>query len=490
MNNSSIIYVENDSYYLFDGTALVECKPSLAKKYFVGATLSLSDFIIGSFKQPASLSADALEIQNEIKMHEEGGLRAELNYEIVSVDHLLDFENSYLVEAFAIATDDLKQHFNPILKKTKVIDLIFPSFLAYEALYVSGQLEKKDDLFFYLDDHIAYAVIFQDGKYIAHRRIASIDQIAKESGLEALECKEMLHAKGVRAKNYSEDRRAEFEKLELVFSKQIEKVVHTINHKRGLFGLNGIERIVVDFNGALLEGIGEIFQAYGMQDVVVEPLQCLDSDAVSAHRYCQALYIYLALKEKIEPLNISIFQREPLFITRPSGKLAMVLVSGTLLALVYPLYHLFSILQIDEKITSINRELTSTQLQKQQLQKRLLSAKDRSKKMETQLFELQKINQRYSQTLQTLPILTESNYIRQKMMNDVVSILGAYKLSTLSIEQNGTKSMKLHLIADYRARENIAKFMRRWMESGYKEARTEEIYLDENVYESIIEVIR
>jgi hypothetical protein len=50
--------------------------------------------------------------------------------------------------------------------------------------------------------------------------------------------------------------------------------------------------------------------------------------------------------------------------------------------------------------------------------------------------------------------------------------------------------MSIHVIADYDKRATIAKFMQRWMETGYQEAHTDEIYLDANIYESKIRVLR
>ena len=50
----------------------------------------------------------------------------------------------------------------------------------------------------------------------------------------------------------------------------------------------------------------------------------------------------------------------------------------------------------------------------------------------------------YTITLDTLPVLMNTRYVRQKMMSDALGILSRYKLSTLSLDQNGTRSMDIH----------------------------------------------
>jgi len=79
---------------------------------------------------------------------------------------------------------------------------------------------------------------------------------------------------------------------------------------------------------------------------------------------------------------------------------------------------------------------------------------------------------------------------RQQMLLDVTSELGRYRLGTLSMEQNGSKGMALHVVADYRKRDDIAKLMSGLYALGYQNVQTDEITLDNDTYNAVVKVTR
>ncbi|PHR54926.1 MAG: hypothetical protein COA44_12055 [Arcobacter sp.] len=491
MNHKAIVYLEENEAWLFDGETFTPCDYSQAKKHQCGASISLSRLQVGSFKFPSSFSDSELEIQTEIKMHEEGSLYAEKNYEIASFNHALEFESSTLVESFAASHDELEDCCAKIVKKTRVIDWIVPSFITYTSFYIYNKLEAQTDLFYYLGKEESYAVLFHKGTYIAHRRILSIKDLAKDIEVDEQKCIYLLKNYGLEEESCPPEDKDFIIQLQTVFSKQVEKIIHTINHKRGLFGIEGINRIFIDFDGQSLNGLKNVFEAYGLEDLEVSALICKKDDVQNTHRFVKAMYIYLCANgEMPNALNISPYERQASWYKRHSGHLIATSVAALFLGLIHPSYFYIQGEIYDEKIGILETQLKIIEEKTKTLGTKLQTLKEEVDKSQLKLHAIKDKNKVYEVTLDTLPLLMNSRNIRQKMMYDALDILKTYKLSTVSLDQNGTTSMQIHVIADYHSRDKIAKFMKAWMDSGYKEATTQEIYLDKNIYESKIEVLR
>lgn len=491
MSTKPIVYLEKNEAWLFDGENFTPCDFSAVKKYESGTTIPLSKLQMGTFKFASSLAQTELQIQTEIKMHDEGGLNANLDYEVASFNHVLEFENSILVEAFASSYDELYESCDTIIQKTKVIDWVVPSFIAYCAYYSRNEIEAKTDLFYYIGEEESYAVLFNKGTYTAHRRTLCLEEIAKEVGIDALKCRTLLSMNGLIEANYSEQDKPFFERLQLVFSKQVEKIVHAINHKRGLFGIEGVDRVFIDFDGHSLEGLEAVFAAYGMEGLPIESLACKTKEHSQTHRLMKAMYIYLCANGLMQnPLNLSPFERKPVWYKRHVGHLVGISAAAVVVAMMHPAYFYVQGVLLDDKIQQLESSITQMEAKTNSLGVKLKALQEEVTASQHKLDAVSEKNEVYTITLDTLPILMNTRYVRQKMMSDALNILSQYKLSTLSLDQNGTNGMDIHVIAEYSSRESIAKFMKKWMETGYKEARTKKIYLDESIYESKIEVIR
>lgn len=491
LDTKAIVYFEADTFWLFDGKSFTPCDIKEIKEHQAGTCVPLSSLHTGNFKFLSSLGQTEKQIQTEIKMHEEGGLNSEKDYEIASCTHLLEFENSNIVEAFAISHEILDELFAPTLKQAKVIDWIVPTFITYESYYAQDNVETKTDLFFYLSPSASYAVLFHEGKYITHRQTSSIDDLAKAVGIEAVRCQRLLHDYGLVGEKYPEEEKPFFEQLQSIFSKEVEKIVQTTNHKRGLFGIDQIERIFIDFKGNNLDGLENIYAAYGMEDIPVHPLVCPEVGGTDTHRFYKAMYLYLCANGQIqEPLNLSPYERQAAWYKRHSGIFFGVCAASLLLGLLHPSYYLLQDRLLQEQIDTLSSKLLENEERNKVLNAQLKTLKTHSTQESNKVKQLQNSNKAYRVTLDTLPVMMDSRNIRQKMMYDAINILQEYKLSAVSLEQLGTKEMNIHVIADYTQRATIAKFMKKWMASGYAEARTDEIYLDENIYESKIKVLR
>ncbi|MCJ7766430.1 MAG: hypothetical protein MUP09_10880 [Thiovulaceae bacterium] len=491
MNSVPIVYLENNKSWLFDGHTFTPCDLSEVKKYQAGTTLPLSSLQVANYKFPSSLSENELQIRTELKFYEEGGLSVEKEYEISSVKQQLEFESSLLVEAFAISNELLDASFADVVKKSKAIDFIVPDFICYESFYTSSGIEAKVDLFFYLSEDEAHATLLQNGTYIAHRRLPSIDVIAQKMNIDVLKCKELLSQYGLKSSNYPEAEHPFFEQLLALFSKEVEKIVHTVNHKRGAYGIIGVDKVYVDFEGNSLDGLDSLFLEHGVQNISVEALRCKHKSNEESNRFIKAMYLYLIVNKQMQPsLNLTAYERKLAWYKRHSGVLMAVSASSLLLALVQPTYSYLYDGQLSKEVSVLETKWQQSQSASAVLQKKLKAVLSERKESEANLAELKGESATYSLTLKQLPLMLDEHISRQKMMNDAVGILQHQQLSILSLEQNGTEEMKVHVIADYAKRDHIARFMKEWMQRGYTKALTDEIYLDKNIYESTIRAFR
>jgi hypothetical protein len=180
------------------------------------------------------LSPDEEQTQVESRMFEEQNLQKDQNYTIAYVRNPLASESGVLCEVYALCDEKAQDYFADVLKDISTIDLVVPGFMVYETLYKT--LPKQNDLFLYWGEEEAYAVIYQDGHYIAHRTIETLTTMAVEVGLDLAKLRLFLTQKGLIEENYQPEELNKFILLQERLAKNIERIVHTINHKRGLFG--------------------------------------------------------------------------------------------------------------------------------------------------------------------------------------------------------------------------------------------------------------
>ena len=153
----------------------------LDKKSFIGSRVSYSDVILHSFKVSDTISDDELKTNVEIKMYDDAGLDLQKKYKITYIKKELDFEDSVLIEAFAIEVDRITESLSSVLSHTKHIDFLALPFLSFTTLYKNKIIETKNDLFVYIDENEAFLSIYKDGKYLSTKSLMNLDDMAKKT---------------------------------------------------------------------------------------------------------------------------------------------------------------------------------------------------------------------------------------------------------------------------------------------------------------------
>jgi cell division protein FtsB len=390
-----------------------------------------------------------------------------------------------LVEAFAVERSRLDEKFAKVAKEVGFIDVLFPRFIAYESLY--DKESQSSDLFFYIGEEEAFAAIYQKGKFIGFRQLEPLSAIASKSGIELAKLKSFLSKKGLVIERYAPEEMHVYEALSQSFYKNVEKVVYAVNFKRSYFGIEKIDRVILDFEGESVAGLKELFEGFGYEDVAVEVLECCGVQK-EASVLVLANYV-LRYEELDQKLNFSVYERKKPLYTYPVVQLAAAVVIFTIALGGFGWYLYLQNEALDEQIAIKERQLQNAKTRAKRYVAELKKLKIRKAELKKEIAKLEEERLVYQETLDMIPYIQDAKLARERMINDVVEGLYTYKLSTESIDQNSSKSCDVKLVSVSNEREKIAKFMDYLYKKGYT-AQTYSIIGKKGVYQSVVKVRR
>ena len=483
MEKAALLYKEK--IYAFDGKKLAIAEKRDLGKIRFGAVFPSHQLIALSFKLPLSTPKDQLALQVELKMYNEGGLDPNKEYVIDFISYELPHTDILLVEAFAIEQAYLEEKFSKIAKEIGFIDVLFPRFIAYESLY--EQESQSSDLYLYIAEEEAFAAIYQKGKFIGYRQLETLSKLAAKSGIEIAKIKNFLEQKGLLAERYTPEEMHIYEALSQSFYKNVEKVVYAINFKRSYFGIEKIDRVIVDFDGALIPGLKELFESFGYEELKIDALECC---GVQQDASVLVLANYVLRYEELEQkLNFSFYERK-----KPLWQYPVVHLAAAFLLFLAALggFGWYLHLQnqaLEEQIALKKRQLESAKSRAKSYIAALEKLKKQKAELKKEVSRLEEELLIYQETLDMIPYIQEAKLARERMINDIVEGLYRYRLSTRSIDQNSSKSCNVNLVSVSNEREKIAKFMDYLYKKGYT-ADTRSIVGQEGLYQSVVRVQR
>ncbi len=489
MDYSKILYIKGEDCFLHDGKELSESSFSKAKNYPVALLVPPSALFMHTQKMPANIDEEQKEGDMEISMYKDGGANENEDYTTALITHKLPEGGDELVELFGLPYTLSDKLYSNITSKTKAIDLMAPSFLIYEALY--DQKIKSTDLYIYLADEEAYGALYVDGEFKAYRSIDSLSALSLKCGWELDILKAALKTRGINESSYNKQDITALNAIQETLSKNIEKIIHTINHKRGLFGINEIDRIYIDFEGSNIDGLEKIFQAYEIEINTISPVKLNDSNnPLLWHDNIGAMYLQGVMNGKHRKINLSKFNRQlPLYKTHV-GHLLISLGLALIVAIFYGLFLRYELTNEEEKLNSIKKEtkkLSSNIKNAKAIFKKLKKEENATRveleilyKKRVSLYEIDKVS----------PFIKKDSIKRQQMIDTCLQGLKQNALHITSLEQNGSKHLFINVATNRNKQQNIAEFMRFMAQKGYSQSHTKQITENNGTYESLVEVAR
>ena len=489
--NDNIIFLYNQKAIMYNGKDVQTTDFKESKNHFTAAIVPLKYLNTFTFKLPNTTNDDEITMQTEIKMYSEGGLNVDKEYIVDYIKY--ETGDDYLIEAFALSKENFNEYFEEYTKKATAIDMVFPRFLAYQALYDEKLEKESDDLILYISDVESFAALYQNGRYIGHRMLSSLNEISKRVGVEVVKLKEYLQTKGLVQANYSLDEIHILDAVQSILFKDMEKIMYSMNQKRSLFGFDGLNRVYIDFYEHNILGIEQFFVPYGYDSLEVNKFDFEEDDKYgNISIYIDYVYRFHSLEkedpEKYQHLNFSFLERKKPLIEYLSLKYALALLVSILICIIiYISFEIFLAKQ-ENKISKKQALLKQEKLKAGKFEKKLIALKKEYAVFQKKQQSLEDSVFVYENTLSTIPLIQNEKYKRQKFMNDVIATLRKFKLNTLYIKQYDEKSMDIMLISDSQKRDNITKFINELLKKNYHNVSTQKIYLDKNIYKSLIRI--
>ena len=492
MDAKTVCLIERHDVFRFDGETLHTEDLKKCKKDYISTLLPPDILRSHTFKLPLSTSEEKLRTLVEIRMYEEGGLDVETEYAIDFVKHPLEFDDSYLIEAYAVEVEKLQALYKEMASKIGHIDLAAVPYFIYEGFYTFELFDdKKVDLFLRFGVEGCYVVLCKEGHTIAVRNLPGVEGVALKAKVTPEVLLEALAEKGLEENLYAPDERLVYAAIAKWMADVVERVAQTVNHKRGIFALTGVDAVHLDFEGGEIPGLWALMDGYGFAQSRKGLLICCEKvEANRRHTAVAGLYALAAAEGKLTPLNLTVFEKKPPLWSSHVGKMLVGMGIAAALTLAAGGYLQWQLDRLDAKASNLQSRYAQIKARTKNLHKKLMALKKERKDLQNRLAQHRRTIDTYDEAVDVMALIIDSKKRRWQMFKDVDLALQRYNLMATSMEQNGSKSMAVEVLTPFEERENIAKFMKRLIEKGYRSVRTERIQLDKNLYRSRVEITR
>ena len=489
--SNTILFLYNQKSIIYDGQEAHSSDFKESKNSFTSAVVPLKYLSTFSYKIANTTGDDEIAMQTEIKMYSEGGLNPDNEYIIDYIKY--DIGDDYLIEAFALSKEYFEESFGEYTSKVTAIDMLFPSFLAYQSLYDKKFTKDSNDLILHISETESFATLYQNGKYIGYRVLSSLHDMSKKVGLEVVKLKEYLQTKGLVQENYGLDETHILDSIQSLLFKDMEKIMYSMNQKRSLFGFDGIKRVIVDFEEKNIPGLEQFFLPYGYESLEITTLNFEENEKYgNVFTYIDYTYKLNAVADEDEKpsqqLNFSFFERKKSLLKYLALKYSILFGGAFLISLVFYIYFEMIFSQQQDKLKQKQDVLNKEKVKYSKFAKKLKSLKKEYKTLHTQATKIEDTTFIYENTLNTIPMIQDAKYKRQKFMNDVLLALAKNKLNTKFIKQYDNKTMDILLISNTNDRDHITQFINDLLAKDYHKVSTKKIYLDKNIYKSRVRI--
>ena len=465
------------------------------RKYFTGSRVGYEDIITYSFKVHKTISKEDLDIQVELKMYEDAGLQTDRKYKFDYIKKELDYEESYIIEVFALDIEKTKESLSYLFSKTGRLDFLALPNLSFETFYTNKILSPKKDIFVYFGEKEAFLSIFKDGKYLSSSSLNTLEEIAKETGSTISEdlsvdtLRELLKEKGLDETRYDDNQKELYTALYSVFSDIFFKINNIAMHNRSIFGFDAVERIFLSTDEGRVRGLREFVKTIGFDETELGDFNLFKQKSNKNFlEHIVASYIFYKKNSKDNGCNLTFVEKRKPFFKTKAGSFILFFIFCIFAFGSYPTYLFLEnknlskkrdILQnryevLQNKTRNIKQKIVKSKLAIKSIDKAITAQKNKLTNLDKSIDELIKLTSLEKKSYKTILLLDE--YLKK------------YSLTLSSFEQKGNNHIVLDIIAKYNKRDAIAKFMKDLIEKGFVEVSTKEIKLDENYYISKIEI--
>ncbi len=487
----------NNTFFLYENETLKRFTPKFSSKNYYISFLETKDFIFTTLEISRNIPYEDLADMIELRVYEELDLDQTIEYliryyEVPSPAHKKDRTFQIFVTEPAL----LEEIFGQTTRQIPYIDAIVPAPLLFRPLYDQEILQKDEiHLFIYFQKDDAFLALYNEGyllytksmKY-SFRDIAQRLSELKGEEVSVEEVMQNLAKDGLKLEDLDE-----LQYYMQVFSEIFMHINDILIYAKRANNIEVIDKVFISSEVGFIKGIEEYAQTYLAQEAYDF---LFDYGIKTQDPYVEDLHFLMALTaknivlDKIEYPNLTIFQRPPPFLHRPSGKLFVALLASVLLSSLYPLYNIFLAYKFKYDTAILKKEYPKIHAKRVALETQINRLKAEEKKIQKLIANKRKELEKREKILQAIYDKKVNYIMKAATIADLSQDLVKHKIKTTQID-NHQKRFDFNVTATDEKR--ITKFIKYIYDNKSRkyDVSTKEINKTDpnsSVYYSIIEV--
>jgi len=390
-------------YNFADNTVSLGKLNAYDRKNLYISYLYSKDLLIGSVDIPRGISDEDIKDAIEVSAFDELALDSSVDYIIKYIEVFVTNSENRIFNVFAIPTYKLLETYEEI-NSIKHIDFLAPSPLLYSALYKKEYLERGNiDCFVHFDYEDAYITIYNDGEYVYSKSLThSLKKINEEFAklltqhIDERDFFNLLTTQGLMTSDSVIQKN-----LMKVFGDIFNYINDVLQFAKRSNGIEIVNNFYISSKIGDIKGLIEFATNYtNLTAKKLELKVSKNSSEISLDPLVEIMIVFAKeyAGDKDDRFNFSLFQKEPKFFTRPSGKLTKAIAASLLISLAYPAYQMaesyfydqeykklsFENESLKRKVSNMKQALTKLATEKKDIEKKL-SSKEKDLSFRTKL---------------------------------------------------------------------------------------------------------
>lgn len=328
-----IVTINPFSAYIFhhSNASLYNPKNAHPKKEFYASYLHIKDTISSTVSISQQIPKEDIKDAVELEGYRSLNLDKNSEYKFAYQELLSSDAKSRFFAIFAYKVQMIENSFKD--KRVKYIDFIAPAPLLLNSLYETNILKQNaNDCFIYFEEDDAFLAIYEHGRYAYSKPLPySLTQMQERfSAFLEQKIDEKLFLNLLATDDLTTLNPAHKQALVRVFEGLFAHIDEMLDFYKKSHHVDTIDNLFIFSNIKNIKSISK----YGQNYLGIKSGKCSFFNNLPPMHFLT----YLSTKGKNSHLNISIFNRPPAFLKRPSGKLTTSILAASFLAFIYPIY--------------------------------------------------------------------------------------------------------------------------------------------------------
>jgi hypothetical protein len=457
-------------YEYIDGRVV---KKELKKeKGIYTSIIYFKDIFNHTFKLPKDLSEEELIIKAEETVFNEATLDLTKEYKINY--KFQKYEDYYLVDAFIVEVDKLKEEFSELLKIFKYIDFIGAAPFVFEEYYNLSNIQPQIDVFIFFTPKDSFIVGYKNKEFVFVKSLDKFSLLSLQTKLSEENLIKLLEEKGLDKSLYEDEEL--FNQINNFFSQFFMKVNNLINYSKNFYNLNEINRIFF-YSNVEIKNIIETYENFwNLSGIEFKKFE-LQSE-YDPFEYCAT--VYNAKNYLNEEVNFSVFLRPPKFYKTEVGKLGIFSILVLFLILSDALYKYMVISSQEKEIVKLKHMVDRKE---KKLKFIKIYIEKYKKKIQKEKQKIIDINRQINDIAEKIDYLYKVK-TKKPLYNEIVDIINFLNKNDLKIIELKKDGVNYNLIikSNVDNAKLIAAFVKYLLSIGYKNVYSDKIINKKGFY--------